>query len=102
MQAVAVLQRCEHRMGQKIPQADLDAGRIGQYLQPEDYKPLQDVSSTVFTITYYNPCLGIRRAYAVNMHQMYGRTPGVRRAYARVLLFDTPFFPFSVEGNPSG
>ena len=50
MQAVAVLQRCEHRMGQKIPQADLDAGRIGQYLQPEDYKPLQDVSLTVSTV----------------------------------------------------
>ena len=78
MQAVAVLQRCEHRMGQKIPQADLDAGRIGQYLQPEDYKPLQDVSSTVLTIRYCNPRLGARRVYAVNMRRMCGHTPGVR------------------------
>ena len=64
MQAVAVLQRCEHHMGQKIPQADFDAGRIGQNLQPEDYKPLQDVSSTVLIIRSY---LSLLR-----------RTPGVR------------------------
>ena len=49
LQAVEVLQRCEHRMGTKIPKADLDAGRLGQYLRPEDYRPLQDVSGILLT-----------------------------------------------------
>ena len=52
MEAVRVLQRCEHRRSLQglspIPKKDLDSGNLGQYLDPSDYKPLQDVSKKLF------------------------------------------------------
>ena len=56
MEAVQVLQRCEHKRSLEglgpIPKKDLDAGNLGHYLDPSDYKPLQDVS-IMFPSTYY-------------------------------------------------
>ena len=48
LEAVQVLQCCEHRRSLAglgpIPKKDLDSGNLGHYLDPSDYKPLQDVS----------------------------------------------------------
>ena len=48
LEAVQVLQRCEHRRSLQglgpIPKNYLDSKSLGSYLDPSDYKPLQDVS----------------------------------------------------------
>ena len=52
LQAVEVMQRAEARRlkegSGKIPEKDIAAGNIGPYLKPEDYKPLQNVSISLF------------------------------------------------------
>ena len=48
-EAAAILFRCEQRLGHAIPEEDLVAGKLGQYLRPEDYKPIKDVSNSLFT-----------------------------------------------------
>ena len=40
----AVLFRAEERMGKAILKDDLTAGRLKQYLVPEDYQPIKQVS----------------------------------------------------------
>ena len=78
MEAVKVLQRCEHRRAAEglgpISKDDLAQGNLKEYLKPEDYKPLQDVSCF---LVYCD--LGVRRADAECIHVLSGRTPGVRR-----------------------
>ena len=44
MEAAGVLYHCEQRMGKVIPDEDLTAGKLGQYLKPEDYNPIKQVS----------------------------------------------------------
>ena len=44
-EAAAVLFRAEERMGKAIPEEDLKAGNLKQYLLPEDYQPIKQVST---------------------------------------------------------
>ena len=45
LEAARVLYKAETRMGHPIPEKDLKAGKLANYLQPEDYTPIQNVSS---------------------------------------------------------
>ena len=49
LEAVEVMQCAKARWLKegkgKIPEKDIASGNIGPYLQPEDYKPLQNVST---------------------------------------------------------
>ena len=44
LEAARVLYKAETRMGHAIPEEDLKAGKLAQYLKPEDYTPIQNVS----------------------------------------------------------
>ena len=46
-EAAAVLFRAEERMGKAIPEEDLKAGNLKQYIIPEDYQPIKQVSILV-------------------------------------------------------
>ena len=46
LEAVGVVQRCSHRLGIKISPEDMKSGKLKELLDPVDYKPLKDVSST--------------------------------------------------------
>ena len=65
LQAMQVMQRAEARRiregSGKIPEKDIASGNIGPYLQPEDYKPLQNVSICFFCHFSEIPWLGVRR-----------------------------------------
>ena len=45
-----MLYRCEQWMGKVIPEEDLTAGKLGQYLKPEDYSPIKQVSNFSSTL----------------------------------------------------
>ena len=45
LKAAEVLYRCEQRMDKAIPDEDLTAGKLGQYLKPEDYHPIKQVNN---------------------------------------------------------
>ena len=49
LEAARVLYKAETRMGRTIPEKDLKAGKLANYLQPEDYTPIQNVSLNLFT-----------------------------------------------------
>ena len=50
MEAAGVLYCWEQRMGKAIPEKDLTAGKLGQYLKPEDYNPIKQVSNFSSTL----------------------------------------------------
>ena len=50
MEAAGVLYHCEQRMGKAIPEDDLTTGKLGQYLKPEDYNPIKQVSNFSSTL----------------------------------------------------
>ena len=50
LEAVGVVQRCSHRLGIKISPEYMKAGKLKECLDPVDYKPLKDVSSTHFLL----------------------------------------------------
>ena len=45
MEAAGVIHRCEQQLSKAIPEEDLIAGKLGDYLQPEDYHPIKQVSN---------------------------------------------------------
>ena len=49
-EVAAITSRCEQRLGHAIPEEDLIAGKLGQYLCPEDYQPIKDVSNCSITL----------------------------------------------------
>ena len=55
-EAAAVLFRCEERMGKAIPEEDLTAGRLAQYLEPEDYRPIKQVSNPLLYLALIGSC----------------------------------------------
>ena len=44
LEAIGVVQRCSHRLGTNITAQDMQKGKLKELLQPEDYKPLKNVS----------------------------------------------------------
>ena len=44
-EAAAIIYHCEQCLGHPIPEEDLHKGALGQYLKPEDYQPIQKVTS---------------------------------------------------------
>ena len=59
MEAAGVLYRCKQRMGKSIPEEDLTAGKLGQYLKPEDYHPVKQVSNFSNTFVMALPVLNV-------------------------------------------
>ena len=81
MEAVGVMQRAEARCMKAglgvIPKEDIDSGKIGPYLEPEDYHPHN--VSTVFPLKFLViPVSGICQAYAITFSRLSRRTPGIR------------------------
>ena len=51
-----MLFRCEERMGKAIPEEDLTAGKLAQYLKPEDYRPIKQVSKPLLYLVLIGSC----------------------------------------------
>ena len=65
-----MLYRAETRMGKSIPEEDLKAGRLSNYLEPEDYAPIQNVSK----ISIYL-CVGLASSLVCfSLSDMFSRT----------------------------
>ena len=45
LEAARVLYKCEQRLRKAILEEDLVTGKLGKYLQPDDYLPIKQVSN---------------------------------------------------------
>ena len=58
----AVLFRAEERIGKAIPEEDLTAGHLKQYLEPEDYHPIKQVSISFIYLPIGCDLVGVSRS----------------------------------------